>query len=82
MFYISETSGEAQPFHRDPFLLLGEHCYLVDLDTDKRVVTDFAVAKGGREPVGDTGYRVWFDYATDHYEKPYGEFALIAPSGG
>ena len=30
----------------------------------------------------DKGYRLWFDYATDHYGKPYGEFAVMAPSGG
>ncbi|MBE0557095.1 MAG: hypothetical protein IH628_07660, partial [Proteobacteria bacterium] len=30
----------------------------------------------------DKGYRLWFDYSTDHYGKPYGEFAVMAPSGG
>ncbi len=82
LFYISETSNDAKPFHRDPFLILGEHCYLVDLSTDTHIVRDFKVNIGDREPVKDTGYRIWYDYATDHYEKPYGEFALIAPSGG
>ena len=32
--------------------------------------------------VDPSGYRIWYDFATDHYEKPYGEFAFIAPSGG
>lgn len=82
LFYISETSNDAQPFHRDPFLVLGEHCYLVDLSTDVHEIKNFKVGIGDRKPVEDTGYRIWFDYATDHYEKPYGEFALIAPSGG
>ena len=27
--YISETDEDAAPFRRDPFLLLGEHAYLV-----------------------------------------------------
>lgn len=82
LFYISETSGDAQPFRRDPFLVLGEHAYLVDLMPAKRVVHDFAVNLGEKMPVADTGYRMWFDYATDHYEKPYAELALISPSGG
>ena len=82
LFYISETSGDAQPFHRDPFLVLGEHAYLVDLLSAKRVINDFTVKIGEKQPVADTGYRMWFDYATDHYEKPYAELALISPSGG
>lgn len=82
LFYISETSGDAQPFRRDPFLVLGEHAYLVDLSTKTHTIKDFKVKIGDRKPVADTGYRLWFDYATDHYEKPYGELALIAPSGG
>ena len=82
LFYISETSEDAQPFHKDPFLVLGEHCYLVDLSTDIHEIKDFKVDLNARKPVGNTGYRIWYDYATDHYEKPYGEFALIAPSGG
>lgn len=82
LFYLSETSGDAAPFMRDPFLVLGEHAYLVDLSTDKHVISDFTVKQGMKAPVGETGYRMWFDYATDHYEKPYAELALIAPSGG
>ena len=82
LFYISETSSDARPFRRDPFLILGEHAYLVDLNTDRHVIKDFKVSIGDRKKVEETGYRLWFDYATDHYEKPYGELALIAPSGG
>ncbi|MBW2368967.1 MAG: hypothetical protein JRH15_13890, partial [Deltaproteobacteria bacterium] len=82
LFYISETSEDAQPFMRDPFLVLGEHAYLVDLTSGKQVVTDFKVKIGEKVPVANTGYRMWFDYATDHYEKPYAELALISPSGG
>ncbi len=82
LFYISETSNDAQPFHKDPFLLLGEHCYLVDLETGTHKIKDFKLKLGDRKTVENTGYRIWYDYSTDHYEKPYGEFALIAPSGG
>ncbi len=82
LVYVSETAKDAQPFTRDPFLVLGEHAYLVDLDTRTTVVRDLKVKRGRKVPVGDTGYHLWFDYATDHYEKPYAEFALISPSGG
>lgn len=82
LFYLSETSGDAAPFRGDPFLLLGEHAYLVDLSTSKHTFSNLSVRKGEKKPVGDTGYRMWFDYSTDHYEKPYAELALIAPSGG
>lgn len=82
LFYISETAKDAKPLVRDPFLVLGEHAYLVDLDTRTRVVRDVKVKRGDRVMLEDTGYRLWFDYATDHFEKPYAEFALISPSGG
>jgi len=82
LFYLSETSGDAKPFARDPFLILGEHAYLVDLDSEKQELNNITVKQGHKILLGDTGYRLWFDYATDHYEKPYGEFALISPSGG
>ncbi|MDD4648558.1 MAG: hypothetical protein PHO79_00825 [Desulfoplanes sp.] len=82
LFYISETSGDARPLMRDPFLLLGEQAYLVDLNTDKNVFKDISITKGERQELGKTGYRLWFDYSTDHYQKPYGEFAVISPSGG
>jgi hypothetical protein len=82
LFYISETEGYAEPLIGDPFLILGEHAYLVDLVTAKRVVKGLQVHRGEKTSVEDSGYRLWFDYATDHYEKPYGELALISPSGG
>ena len=82
LFYISETSHDAKPFARDPFLLLGEHTYLVDLDVAIRKFENIALSKGERKLLGDTGYRLWFDYSTDHYDKPYAELALISPSGG
>lgn len=82
LLYISETSGDAAPFAGDPFLVLGEHAYLVDLVTASREVKGLSLNLGDKLPVEDTGYRLWFDYSTDHYEKPYGEIALIAPSGG
>ncbi len=82
LFYISETEGHAEPLLRDPFLILGEHAYLVDLVSTKRVVKGLRVERGEKALIEDSGYRMWFDYATDHYEKPYGELALISPSGG
>ncbi|MEJ2108512.1 MAG: hypothetical protein P8Z37_01085 [Acidobacteriota bacterium] len=82
LFYISETEGHAEPLVRDPFLILGEHAYLVDLNTTKRTVNGVKVERREKVPVEDSGYRMWFDYSTDHYEKPYGELALISPSGG
>ena len=82
LLYLSETSHDARPFMRDPFLVLGEHAYLVDLNVTKREFKDVTIKKGERKPLGDTGYRLWFDYSTDHYEVPYGEFAVMSPSGG
>ena len=82
LFYLSETEGQASPLMGDPFLVLGEHTYLVDLVTGSRTVGAVKVAKGEKVPIGDTGYRSWFDYATDHYEKPYAQLALVSPSGG
>lgn len=82
LFYISETSHDARPLTRDPFLVLGEHAYLVDIESKKRVFKNFSLKKGERKLLGDTGHRVWFDYSTDHYEKPYAELAVISPSGG
>ena len=82
LFYSSETSYDARPFMRDPFLILGEHAYLLR-STHKKVVRRNVEVKRGRKVLLDSsGYRLWFDYATDHYGKPYGEFALISPSGG
>lgn len=82
LFYVSETSDDARPLMRDPFLVLGEHTYLVDLTTGKHVFTNVALSKGQRLALGNTGYRMWFDYSTDHFDKPYAELALITPSGG
>ncbi|MDD3311772.1 hypothetical protein [Pseudodesulfovibrio sp.] len=82
LFYLSETSHDARPLMRDPFLVLGEHACLVDLKTAMREYRDVALNKGDRAPLGDSGYRLWFDYSTDHYEVPYAEFAVISPSGG
>lgn len=82
LFYISEIGGDAAPFMRDPFLVLGEHAYLVDLTSGKQSFSGLKVNKKEKIPIGDTGYRMWFDYSTDHYEKPYAELALISPSGG
>ena len=82
LFYISEIGGHAEPFARDPFLVLGEHTYLVDLTSGKHVIDGLSVKTRQKVPVGNTGYRMWFDYSTDHYEKPYAELALISPSGG
>ena len=79
--YISETEEDAAPFRRDPFLVLGEHTYLVDLKQTVRTVRDVNLKKGEKVLVDDAGYRLWFDYATDHYDLPYIQMALIAPSG-
>ena len=79
--YISETEQDAAPFRRDPFLLLGEHAYLVDIRQSVRTVRDVSLKKGEKTPVDQAGYRLWFDYATDHYDRPYIQMALIAPSG-
>ena len=82
LFYISETSHDARPFMRDPFLVLGEHSYLVDMNVATREFKDVKIKKGDRLLLGDTGYRLWFDYSTDHYDVPYAEFAVMSPSGG
>lgn len=82
LFYSSETSYDARPLMRDPFLILGEHTYLVRSTYEKAVKHDIVVKKGEKELIDPSGYRIWFDYATDHYRKPYGEFALMSPAGG
>jgi len=82
LFYLTEVSGDAAPFAGDPLLILGEEAYLVDLETAIHETKGLSVKLGQKVPVDKTGYRLWFDYSTDHYEKPYGEIALIAPSGG
>ena len=81
LFYASETSDDARPLMREPFLILGEHTYLLRSTHKKVIKRDVEVEKGGKAILDTSGYRLWFDYATDHYGKPYGEFALISPSG-
>jgi hypothetical protein len=82
LFYASSTSDDARPLMRDPFLVLGEEAYLLSLKTGSATKTDVSVKKGGKALIDPAGYRMWYEYATDHYGKPYGEFALIPPSGG
>jgi len=82
LYYASETSYDAKPLMRDPFLILGEHSFLLRSKNHIVVKKDICVNKGEKELIDPSGYRIWFDYSTDHYGKPYGEFALISPSGG
>lgn len=81
LYYISEVQEDAAPFMRDPFLVLGEHAYLVDLDAEQRVVRNVTVDRRDKKLVDEAGYRLWFDFSTDHYDLPYIQLALIAPSG-
>ncbi len=81
LYYVSETSDDARPLMREPFLILGEHTYLLRSTHKKVIKRDVEVKKGEKAILDASGYRLWFDYATDHYGKPYGEFALISPSG-
>jgi len=81
LFYASSTSYDARPLMRDPFLLLGEHTFLVRLTPEMVVKENIKVKSGDKVLVDPSGYRIWFDFSTDHYEKPYGEFAFVAPSG-
>lgn len=80
-YYISETQEDAAPFMGDPFFLLGEHAYLVDLTADQREVRNVSVDRREKKLVDEDGYRLWFDFSTDHYDLPYIQLALIAPSG-
>jgi len=82
LYYASSTSDDARPLMRDPFLILGEEAYLLTMKTSAVVKTDVVVKKGGKALLDPSGYRIWYEYATDHYGKPYGEFVLIPPSGG
>jgi hypothetical protein len=82
LYYVSETSENTRPLMRDPFLLLGEHSYLVGSSYKMEVRENVHVKKREKVLLDPSGYRLWFDYSTDHYRKPYGEFALISPSGG
>ncbi|MEJ2111428.1 MAG: hypothetical protein P8Z37_16265, partial [Acidobacteriota bacterium] len=82
LYYVSETSDDARPLMREPFLILGEHTYLLRSTHKKMIKRNVEVERGDKVLLDSSGYRLWFDYATDHYQKPYGEFALISPSGG
>ncbi len=82
LFYASSTSEDARPLMRDPFLILGEEAYLLGLKTSSAVQTDVAVGKGDKALIDSSGNRIWYEYSTDHYAKPYGAFYLIPPSGG
>ncbi len=81
-FYASSTSMDAKPLRSDPFLILGETSYLLSLKTAQVTKKNVALNKRDKALLDEKGYRLWFDYATDHYGKPYGEFAVMAPSGG
>lgn len=80
-YYVSEVADDAAPLRRDPFLVLGEHAYLVDLNATTKTVNNVSLNKGDKLLLDDSGYRLWFDYATDHYDLPYLQFALISPAG-
>jgi hypothetical protein len=82
LYYASDTSYDARPLMRDPILILGEVCYMLRTETERVVKRNIKVKKGGKALVDDSGYRIWFDYSTDHYMKPYAEVAFISPSGG
>jgi hypothetical protein len=82
LFYASSTTDDARPLMRDPFLVLGEEAYLLNLKTSSVIKTDVKVERGAKALVDPSGYRIWYEYSTDHYGKPYGEFPLIPPSGG
>lgn len=55
LFYISETKEDAAPFMRDPFFVLGEHAYLVDLKSHRNTVRDVKVAETGKSSGGQGG---------------------------
>lgn len=80
-YYVSETVTDAAPFRGDPFLVLGEHAVLVDMKSRIHTVKNISLKRGEKQLVDETGNRLWFDYSTDHYDKPYIQLAFIAPSG-
>jgi hypothetical protein len=82
LFYASSTSLDAKPLRSDPFLILGETSYLLSLKTAQVTKQNVSLKKRDKVLLDEKGYRLWFDYSTDHYGKPYGEFAVMAPSGG
>jgi hypothetical protein len=81
LYYISEVMDEVRPLMRDPFFILGEQAYLLKLHAGKRTVSDLSLKKGQKVLIDEAGYRVWFDYVTDHYQKPYAQLTLISPAG-
>lgn len=81
LYYLSEVKDEVRPLQRDPFLVMGEHAYLVGMKSSRRVIKNVSIKKGEKIIVDQDGYRLWFDYATDHYDKPYLQLALISPAG-
>ena len=52
-YYISETQEDAAPFMRDPFLILGEHAYLVDLTTEQREVRNVSIERREKKLVDE-----------------------------
>ncbi len=81
LYYISEVAEEARPLRRDPFFILGEQGYLLKYKTSTREIKDITIKRGEKNLVDKDGYRLWFDYSTDHYQKPYAQLALISPAG-
>ncbi len=81
LYYLSEVADEAAPLRGDPLFILGEHAYLLDITTKTMKMENLSLKKGEKKMLGETGYRLWFDYATDHYDLPSIPLALIAPSG-
>jgi hypothetical protein len=81
LYYISETDDEARPLMGDPFFILGERSTLLTLKTARRVLEGVSLKKGQKVPIDEAGYRMWFDYVTDHYQKPYAQMAFISPAG-
>ena len=81
LYYASDTSVDARPLMRDPLLILGEHGYLLRTQNQKVVKENVRVKKGEKVLVDPSGWRLWFEFSTDHYRIPYGEFALISPAG-
>ncbi|MEW5804678.1 MAG: hypothetical protein AB1847_21520, partial [bacterium] len=82
LFYASSTSGSARPLVGDPLLVLGEEAYVLRLSMGRVVKTDVSVNVKDKTLLDPSGYRIWYEYATDHYGKPYGEFVFVSPSGG
>ena len=52
LFYSSETSDDARPFMREPFLILGEHTYLLRSHHKKVIKRNVEVEKRGEGASG------------------------------